>query len=40
MYVGLGDLATGEQCDIHRMNPQRLDNLNGTRLRILAELTR
>ena len=26
MYVGVGDAGTGEQKDIRRMNPQRLDN--------------
>ena len=27
MYVGVGDSGTGEQRDIRRLNPQRLDNL-------------
>ena len=26
MYVGVGDSGTGEQRDIRRLNPQRLDN--------------
>ena len=33
-----GDSGTGEQRDIRRMNPQRLDNLNGKILRIVPDL--
>ena len=38
MYVGVGDAGTGEQKDIRRMTPQRLDNLNGKILRIIPDL--
>jgi len=38
MYVGVGDAGTGEQKDIRRLNPQRLDNLNGKILRIVPDL--
>ena len=38
MYVGSGDAGTGEQKDIRRMNPQRLDTLNGKILRIVPDL--
>jgi mono/diheme cytochrome c family protein len=38
MYVGVGDAGTGEQKDIRRLNPQRLDNLNGKILRIVPGL--
>ncbi len=38
MYVGVGDAATGEQKDIRRLNPQRLDNFNGKILRIVPDL--
>lgn len=38
MYVGVGDAGTGEQRDISRLNPQRLDNLNGKILRIVPDL--
>ena len=38
MYVGSGDAGTGEQKDIRRLNPQRLDNLNGKILRIVPDL--
>ena len=38
MYVGVGDAGTGEQRDIRRMNPQRLDTLNGKILRIVPDL--
>ena len=38
MYVGAGDAGTGEQRDIRRLNPQRLDNLNGKILRIVPDL--
>ena len=38
MYVGVGDSGTGEQKDIRRMTPQRLDNLSGKILRIVPDL--
>jgi mono/diheme cytochrome c family protein len=38
MYIGSGDAGTGEQRDIRRLNPQRLDNLNGKILRIVPDL--
>ena len=38
MYVGAGDAGTGEQKDIRRGNPQRLDTLNGKILRIIPDL--
>ena len=38
MYVGVGDAGTGEQRDIRRLNPQRLDNLAGKVLRIVPDL--
>ncbi len=38
MYVGVGDAGTGEQKDIRRMTPQRLDNLNGKILHIIPDL--
>ena len=38
MYIGAGDSGTGEQRDIRRLNPQRLDNLNGKILRIVPDL--
>jgi mono/diheme cytochrome c family protein len=38
MYIGSGDAGTGEQKDIRRMNPQRLDTLNGKILRIIPDL--
>jgi mono/diheme cytochrome c family protein len=38
MYVGVGDSGTGEQRDIRRLNPQRLDNFAGKILRIVADL--
>ena len=38
MYVGSGDAGTGEQRDIRRMNPQRLDTLDGKILRIVPDL--
>jgi mono/diheme cytochrome c family protein len=38
MYVGVGDSGTGEQRDIRRLNPQRLDNFNGKILRIVPDL--
>ena len=38
MYIGAGDAGTGEQSDIRRMNPQRLDTLAGKILRIVPDL--
>ena len=38
MYVGVGDTGSGEQRDIRRFNPQRLDNFNGKILRIVPDL--
>jgi glucose/arabinose dehydrogenase len=38
MYVGVGDAGTGEQRDIRRLNPQRLDNLAGKILRVVPDL--
>jgi mono/diheme cytochrome c family protein len=38
MYVGSGDAGTGEQRDIRRLNPQRLDTLAGKILRIIPDL--
>lgn len=38
MYVAIGDSGSGEQKDIRRMNPQRLDNWNGKILRIVPDL--
>lgn len=38
MYVGVGDSGSGEQRDIRRMTPQRLDNLSGKILRIVPDL--
>jgi mono/diheme cytochrome c family protein/glucose/arabinose dehydrogenase len=38
MYIGSGDAGTGEQRDIRRLNPQRLDNLAGKILRIVPDL--
>ena len=38
MYVGVGDSGTGEQKDIRRLTPQRLDNLSGKILRIIPDL--
>jgi mono/diheme cytochrome c family protein len=38
MYIGVGDSGSGEQRDIRRLNPQRLDNFNGKILRIVPDL--
>lgn len=38
MYIGSGDAGTGEQRDLRRLNPQRLDTLLGKILRILPDL--
>jgi Glucose / Sorbosone dehydrogenase len=38
MYIGSGDAGAGEQPDIRRLNPQRLDTLGGKILRIVPDL--
>lgn len=38
MYLGSGDGGAGEQRDMRRLNPQRLDTLNGKILRIVPDL--
>jgi glucose/arabinose dehydrogenase len=38
MYIGVGDSGTGEQKDMRRLIPQRLDNLHGKILRIIPDL--
>ena len=38
MYLGVGDAGSGEQKDIRRINPQRLDTLVGKILRIVPDL--
>jgi glucose/arabinose dehydrogenase/mono/diheme cytochrome c family protein len=38
MYLGVGDSGTGEQRDMRRLTPQRLDTLNGKILRIVPDL--
>jgi mono/diheme cytochrome c family protein/glucose/arabinose dehydrogenase len=38
MYLGAGDAQSGEQRDIRRLNPQRLDTLVGKILRIIPDL--
>ena len=38
MYIGSGDAGCGEQKDIRRMNPQRLDTLVGKILRIIPDV--
>jgi mono/diheme cytochrome c family protein len=38
MYLGAGDSQSGEQRDIRRLNPQRLDTLVGKILRIIPDL--
>ena len=38
MYLGSGDAGSGEQKDIRRMSPQRLDTLVGKILRIVPDL--
>jgi glucose/arabinose dehydrogenase/mono/diheme cytochrome c family protein len=39
MYVGVGDGGAGEQRDIRRLTPQRLDTLAGKILRIIPDLS-
>ncbi len=38
LYIGAGDAGSGEQRDIRRLNPQRLDTLVGKILRIVPDL--
>ena len=38
MYIGIGDMGSGEQRDATRMNSQRLDTLTGKVLRIVPDL--
>lgn len=38
LYVSTGDGGTGEQTDVRRLNPQRLDHLGGTIIRIVPDL--
>ena len=38
MYIGSGDAGTGEQRDMRRLNPQRMDTLLGKILRIVPDL--
>jgi mono/diheme cytochrome c family protein len=38
MYIGSGDAGAGEQRDIRRLNPQRLDTISGKILRIVPDL--
>jgi mono/diheme cytochrome c family protein len=38
MYIGSGDSGSGEQRDIRRFNPQRLDTWSGKILRIIPDL--
>jgi mono/diheme cytochrome c family protein len=37
MYLGSGDSGSGEQRDVRRLNPQRLDTLTGKILRIIPD---
>jgi hypothetical protein len=38
LYVSTGDGGTGEQPDVRRLNPQRLDHFSGTIIRIVPDL--
>jgi hypothetical protein len=38
LYVSTGDGGTGEQADVRRLNPQRLDHFGGTIIRIVPDL--
>jgi mono/diheme cytochrome c family protein len=38
MYIGSGDAGSGEQRDIRRLTPQRLDTISGKILRIVPDL--
>lgn len=38
LYVSTGDGGTGEQADVRRLNPQRLDHFGGTIIRIVPDI--
>jgi hypothetical protein len=38
LYVSTGDGGTGEQTDVRRLNPQRLDHFGGTIIRIVPDV--
>jgi hypothetical protein len=38
LYLSTGDGGTGEQPDVRRLNPQRLDHFSGTIIRIVPDL--
>jgi len=38
LYVSTGDGGTGEQTDVRRLNPQRLDHFGGAIIRIVPDL--
>lgn len=38
LYVSTGDGGTGEQTDVRRLNPQRLDHFGGAIIRIIPDL--
>jgi Glucose / Sorbosone dehydrogenase len=38
LYISTGDGGTGEQNDVRRLNPQRLDHFGGTIIRIVPDL--
>ncbi|MCC7044345.1 MAG: PQQ-dependent sugar dehydrogenase [Acidobacteria bacterium] len=38
LYVSVGDGGTGEQADVRRLNPQRLDHFSGAIIRIIPDL--
>ncbi len=38
LYVSTGDGGTGEQTDVRRLNPQRLDHFGGSIIRIVPDL--
>ena len=38
LYVSTGDGGTGEQADVRRLNPQRLDHFGGAIIRIVPDL--
>jgi hypothetical protein len=38
LYVSVGDGGTGEQTDVRRLNPQRLDHFSGSIIRIVPDL--
>lgn len=39
LYISTGDSGAGEQSDIRRLNPQRLDHFGGKIIRIIPDLT-